>query len=45
MIGILDAAYNRKLLIEPMCRVHSYLLQVQEASDPDFLTLYYTALF
>ena len=45
LIGILDAPNNRKLLIKPMSQVHSYLQSVSESSDPDFLTLFYSALF
>jgi hypothetical protein len=45
MLGVLDAPNNRRLLVDPMCKVHSYLLAVQENSDPDFLNLYYTAMF
>ena len=33
------------MLIKPMSDVHSYLLKVSENSDPDFLTLFYSALF
>lgn len=45
IIGILDAPNNRNLLIKPMCLVHSYLKAVGESSDPDFLSLFYSALF
>jgi hypothetical protein len=45
IIGILDAPNNRKMLIKPMSDVHSYFLKVSENSDPDFLTLFYSALF
>lgn len=45
IIGLLDAPNNRKLLIKPMALVHSYLKNVQESSDPDFLALFYSALF
>ena len=45
IIVILDAPNNRKMLIKPMSDVHSYLLKVSENSDPDFLTLFYSALF
>jgi len=45
ILGILDAPNNRKLLIKPMSAVHSHLQSVKEASDPDFLTLFYSALF
>ena len=45
IIGLLDAPNNRKLLIKPMALVHTYLKNVQESSDPDFLALFYSALF
>lgn len=45
LICILDAPNNRKQLIGPMSQVHSYLLKVSENSDPDFLALFYSALF
>ena len=45
MLGVLDAPNNRRLLVDPMCKMHSYLLAVQENSDPDFLNLFYTAFF
>lgn len=45
VVGILDAPNNRKMLIKPMSDVHSYLQKVSENSDPDFLTLFYSALF
>lgn len=45
IIGILDAPNNRKLLIRPMALVHNYLKAVSENSDPDFLSLFYSALF
>ena len=45
IIGILDAPNNRKLLIRPMGLVHNYLKAVCENTDPDFLSLFYSALF
>jgi hypothetical protein len=45
MLGILDAPHNRRLLVGPMCAMHANLLAVNENTDPDFLTLFYTALF
>ena len=45
MVGVLDAPHNRKLLIAPMSKVHACLLAAHEASDPDFLALFYTAFF
>ena len=45
VLGVLDAPYNRKLLIKPLCAVHGYLRDAQETSDPDFLALLYSALF
>lgn len=45
MLGLLDAPNNRKLLVKPMCAVHSHLSAVKEGSDPDFLMLFYSALF
>jgi hypothetical protein len=45
LLGLLDAPHNRKLVIKPMAEVHGYLKAVQENSDPDFLALYYSALF
>jgi hypothetical protein len=45
IVGLLDAPNNRKLLVKPMSDVHGYLKAVSENSDPDFLTLYYSALF
>lgn len=45
MLGVLDAPNNRRLLVDPMCKMHTYLLAVQENSDPDFLNLFYTAMF
>jgi hypothetical protein len=45
LIGILDSPNNRILLIKPLSQVHSYLKEVKENSDPDFLQLFYAALF
>lgn len=45
VICILDAPNNRKMLIKPLSDVHSYLRAVSENSDPDFLQLFYSALF
>jgi len=45
IVGLLDAPNNRKLLIKPMALVHAYLKAVLENSDPDFLSLFYSALF
>lgn len=45
IINLLDAPNNRKLLIKPMSLVHKYLKAVSESSDPDFLSLFYSALF
>ena len=45
LLGILDAPNNRKLLIKPLSLVHSYLRDIREKSDPDFLALLYSALF
>jgi hypothetical protein len=45
LIGILDAPNNRKMLIKPLCKVHQYLKDIKEDSDPDFLSLFYSALF
>ena len=45
VICILDAPNNRKMLIKPLADVHTYLKNVSENTDPDFLTLIYSALF
>jgi hypothetical protein len=45
LLGVLDAPNNRKLLIKPLSQVHQYLKDCQECSDPDFLSLLYSALF
>jgi hypothetical protein len=45
LLGVLDAPNNRKMLITPLSKVHSYLRDVKEDSDPDFLALFYSALF
>lgn len=45
LLSLLDAPNNRKLLIKPMSKVHEYLSSVQENTDPDFLVLFYSALF
>ena len=45
LIPLLDAPNNRKLLVKPMTQVHSCLRHVQENTDPEFLTLFYSALF
>ena len=45
LIPLLDQPNNRKLLIMPMTSVHSNLKQVNESGDPDFLVLFYSALF
>mmetsp|Transcript_23217 Transcript_23217/g.22758 ORF Transcript_23217/g.22758 Transcript_23217/m.22758 type:complete len:223 (+) Transcript_23217:2669-3337(+) len=45
LLPLLDAPNNRKLLIEPLHKVHSYLKSVHENTDPDFLVLLYSALF
>lgn len=45
LLGLLEAPHNRKLVIQPMSLVHSYLKTVMESSDPDFLALFYSALF
>ena len=45
LLGILDAPNNRQKLIMPLSKVHSYLKEVREDSDPDFLALFYSALF
>jgi hypothetical protein len=45
LVGLLDAPNNRKMLIKPLSLVHEYLMNVQENSDPEFLSLYYNALF
>ena len=45
VIYILDAPNNRKMLIKPLCDVHRYMRAVSESSDPDFLQLFYSALF
>lgn len=45
LLPLLDSAYNRNKLITPMSKVHSYLVNMKENSDPDFLVLLYSALF
>lgn len=45
LIPMLDAAHNRKKLIEPMSKVHELLLAAKENNDPDFLVLFYHGLF
>ena len=45
LLGLLDAPNNRKLLIKPLSNAHTYLKDIAEASDPEFLTLLYSALF
>lgn len=45
LIPLLESPHNRKLLIKPMSMVHDFLKQVHESSDPDFLVLFYSALF
>lgn len=45
LLPLLDTSYNRKQLIGPLSTVHSYLKQIRENSDPDFLVLMYSALF
>jgi hypothetical protein len=45
LLGLLDAPNNRKLLIKPLSNAHTYLKDIAEATDPDFLTLLYSALF
>jgi len=45
LLGLLDAPNNRRLLVRPLSQVHQYLKDVREDSDPDFLSLLYSALF
>jgi len=45
LIPMLDAAHNRKKLIEPMSKVHDFLAKSKENNDPDFLVLFYHGLF
>jgi len=45
LIPMLDSAYNRKKLIEPMTKVHELLVKAKENNDPDFLVLFYHGMF
>ena len=45
LLGLLDAPNNRRMLIKPLSLVHQYLKDVKEDSDPEFLSLLYSALF
>jgi hypothetical protein len=45
VLPMLDAAHNRKKLIEPMSKVHELLTKTKENTDPDFLVLFYHGLF
>ena len=45
LLPLLDAAHNRKKLIEPMTKVHELLKDAKENNDPEFLVLFYHGLF
>lgn len=45
LLPLLDAAHNRKKLIDPMSKVHELLMGSKENNDPDFLVLFYHGLF
>lgn len=45
VLPMLDAAHNRKKLIDPMTKVHELLTKAKENTDPDFLVLFYHGLF
>ena len=44
LLPLLSTKYNRRKLIEPMSTAVTFLRNLRENSDPDFLTLYYAAL-
>ena len=45
LIGLLDSPNNFTKLVVPLSKTHDYLRDVKEDSDPDFLSLFYSALF
>ena len=45
LLPLLDAAHNRKKLIEPMSKIHELLKDAKENNDPEFLVLFYHGLF
>jgi hypothetical protein len=45
LLPMLDASYNRSKIIDPMIKLHGFLKESKENSDPDFLVLYYHGLF
>lgn len=45
LLPLLDSKHNRNKLIDPMTKVHQNLMELKESSDPDYLVLYYSALF